>query len=386
MEIRRKWWKRFIVLMLSLVLTASSFMAPGMPQYVQAAESMVYVDAVNGNDGNNGSIALPFATIGKALAEVADGGTIILLSDVTQNAQLTIDVKKSVTIQSAENEMYAIIRGEDHRDRLMEINNSSAKTLVFKNLIIDGNKVQAKSDGVYNIASNTIFENVEIRNHYIATDAGAGTAVIMSYENGSTVTIKGDQTKIHKNMIFRQSPSNPASILGAGSKGVLLIEGGLITDNEVTGDSNGVIVGVGLYNTPRFRMTGGSITGNRLYGNEYNAGGETVGNVAVYMRGTAAQARFEFSGTPYVYDNLNAEGVQHNVFLKNTAARDNAYLSIVAAMKEGAKVGVYANIMPTIENQIVDLAIGYDGYEITEDDVQYFECTFALCLTGSRLA
>ena len=370
MAIRRKWWRRFIVLMLLLV-AASSFMAPGMLRNVQAEENTVYVDAVNGHDENDGSIDSPFATIGKALTEVADEGSIILLSDVTLNAQLTINDLKSVTIQSEENELHAIIRGANYRDRLIQVSNS--ETLVFKNLIIDGNNVQAKSEGVYNISSKTIFENVEIRNHYIATDAGAGAAVIMSYGNGSTVTIRGDQTKIHRNTIAYRNESNPASILGAGTQGVLEIKDGLITDNEVTGNSNGVIVGVGLYQSPRFRMTGGSITGNRLYGNEYNANGETVGNVAVYMRGTAAQARFEFSGTPYVYDNLNAEGVQHNVFLKNAAARDNAYLSIIDAMEEGAKVGVYANIMPTVENPIVDLAIGYGGYEITEDDAEYFE-------------
>ena len=370
MAIRRKWWRRFIVLMLLLV-AASSFMAPGMLRNVQAEENTVYVDAVNGHDENDGSIDSPFATIGKALTEVADEGSIILLSDVTLNAQLTINDLKSVTIQSEENELHAIIRGANYRDRLIQVSNS--ETLVFKNLIIDGNNVQAKSEGVYNISSKTIFENVEIRNHYIATDAGAGAAVIMSYGNGSTVTIRGDQTKIHRNTIAYRNESNPASILGAGTQGVLEIKDGLITDNEVTGNSNGVIVGVGLYQSPRFRMTGGSITGNRLYGNEYNANGETVGNVAVYMRGTAAQARFEFSGTPYVYDNLNAEGVQRNVFLKNAAARDNAYLSIIDAMEEGAKVGVYANIMPTVENPIVDLAIGYGGYEITEDDAEYFE-------------
>lgn len=370
---RRKRWERSIVLMLSLLLAASNFMAPGISRIAQAEEMTVYVHA-NGNDGNVGTEDSPFATIEKAFAVVADGGTIVLLSDVTLDSQLTLSGGKNVTIRSEENETYAIIRDASYRDKLIQISNSSSKTIVFKNLIIDGNNVLAKGEGVvYITTSKTVFEDVEIKNHYIATDAGAGAAVIMSSGNGSTVTIKGDQTKIHQNTIAYRNESNPASILGAGTQGILVIEDGLITDNEVTGNSNGVIVGIGLYQSPRFQMTGGSITGNKLYGNEYNANGETVGNVAVYMRGTAAQARFEFSGTPYVYDNLNADGVQHNVFLKNAAARDNAYLSIIAAMEEGAKVGVYANIMPDMDNPIVDLAIGYGGYTVTVDDAQYFE-------------
>ncbi|WP_062051678.1 FIVAR domain-containing protein [Bacillus sp. JCM 19034] len=132
-----------------------------------------------------------------------------------------------------------------------------------------------------------------------------------------------------------------------------------------------MIVALGLSGGPRFEMSGGEIKGNRLYGTELY-GNETVGNVAVNMRGTASQARFEFSGTAYVYDNLNSDGEQRNVYLKNTEARDSAYLSLVDSMEDGAKVGVYANIMPDDANPIVDVAIGYGSYTATIEDSSYF--------------
>lgn len=372
MELTKR-WNRPLVVLLAVALVMSGFALVGAPQEVLAASETVYVDAENGDDEtNDGSEASPFATIKQAFDSIVNQGTIVLLNDVTLSTKLELKSNpgKNVTIQSEENETYTIKRDENFTDHMIEIDNRTGAKLVFKDLIIDGSNVGVSRYGVYNAYSDTTFENVEIKNHHIT--GGAGYAVISSYGSGSTVTIKGE-TKIHQNTLSARNESNPQSILGAGTRGVLIIEDGLITDNTVTGVSNGVIIGIGLYQSPSFQMTGGIITDNNLHGQEHNDTGETVGNVAVYMRGTSAQARFEFKGTPYVYDNLNEAGEQRNVFLKNAEARDNAFLSLVDSMQPGAKVGVYANIMPTHENPIVDLAIGYGGYEATQDDAIYFE-------------
>lgn len=66
----------------------------------------VYVDTVNGNDNNIGNTkAAPLKAISKAVDEVADGGTIILLSDYTSTA-LSFD--KNVTIKSDDGGKYTV--------------------------------------------------------------------------------------------------------------------------------------------------------------------------------------------------------------------------------------------------------------------------------------
>ena len=66
----------------------------------------VYVDTVNGSNSNIGNATIaPLKTISKAVDEVEDGGTIILLSDATSSV-LSFD--KNVTITSVEGETYTV--------------------------------------------------------------------------------------------------------------------------------------------------------------------------------------------------------------------------------------------------------------------------------------
>lgn len=66
----------------------------------------VYVDTFNGSNSNIGNATIaPLKTISKAVDEVADGGTIILLSDYTSTA-LSFD--KNVTIKSDDGGKYTV--------------------------------------------------------------------------------------------------------------------------------------------------------------------------------------------------------------------------------------------------------------------------------------
>ena len=66
----------------------------------------VYVDAFKGSNSNIGNATTaPLKTISKAIDEVEDGGTIILLSDATSSV-LSFD--KNVTITSVEGETYTV--------------------------------------------------------------------------------------------------------------------------------------------------------------------------------------------------------------------------------------------------------------------------------------
>ncbi|MCP1187452.1 S-layer homology domain-containing protein [Paenibacillus sp. 1781tsa1] len=360
--------KVMLMSILSLVIVTTSAFTP-MP-IAMAADSIFYVSSI-GNDENEGTEEAPFLTMNRALTEITGSGQIVLLSNLSLNDVWTVAASgKTVTITSEEGNRYSILRGEEFKNRdLIRVPNGN---ITFENVDIDGNHV-ATNQAIYGMqvtGGKVMLKNVEVRNHYVTTGGSSTASVIAAL--GGTVVIQ-DGTRIHHNRITGKLANNPPSLLGAGSGGVVEIQDGIITENEISADGNGVIVGIGLSGKPRFIMTGGQITGNILSGNGIDADGQTIGNVAVYMRGSAADARFDFGGTAYVYDNLNTEGEQRNVYLKNTSATGSAYLTLVNPLQTGAKVGVYANIMPDdVTNPVVDIAIGGGGYLAQIADQSYF--------------
>ncbi|MCG7386707.1 S-layer homology domain-containing protein [Paenibacillus sp. ACRRY] len=363
------------VSLLALIMVITSIISPA--PIAMAASDVIYVSS-NGSDEENvtGSEGDPFATIEKALENVSNTGTIILQSNITLDTTLAISsLGRNITITSESGNKFSIIRGEGLvNGHLIQVSAGSKATnsIAFDNLIIEGNNVDTNAQvyGVSATGGTVIFINTEIRNHTAKASSSQPGSVITTSGGNSAVMIQ-EGTLIHHNKVLGFIAENPSSILGAGSGGTLEIQGGLITDNEIL-EGNGVIVGVGLYQSPNFKMTGGKITGNILSGTELN-GGETVGNVAVFMRGSASQARFDFGGTAYVYDNLNTAGEQRNVYLKNTTATNSAYLTLISPMLQGAKVGVYAKIMPDADiNPVVDIAIGGGSYQAQQADQAYF--------------
>lgn len=354
------------ILAFIIVITSAFSPAP----IAMAADGMFYVSSL-GSDDQEGTEAAPFATLNRALTEITGSGTIVLLSDITLTDMWTVAASgKTVTITSAEGSRYSILRGEGFNGK--DLIRVPSGNITFENVNIDGNRVETNAAiyGMQVTGGKVSLKNAEVKNHYVKAGSSSTASVIAAL--GGTVVIQ-EGSLIHHNRITGTLPNNPPSLLGAGSGGVVEIQGGTITENEINENGNGVIVGIGLSGKPRFIMTGGKITGNILSGNGIDANGQTIGNVAVYMRGSAADARFDFGGTAYVYDNLNTRGEQRNVYLKNTAATGSAYLTLVSALQTGAKVGVYANIMPDDEdNQVVDIAIGGSGYTAQPADQSYF--------------
>ncbi|MFX3648816.1 MAG: S-layer homology domain-containing protein [Paenibacillus sp.] len=354
-----------------LLSTISSLFAP----IASAADGNVYVSSTGSDAGGTGTAEAPVATIGKALELVDATGSIILQSNIIQESTLVISsAGKNIIITSAEGYAYSIIRGESFvNGNLIQISGGSrSNSVTFEKIIIDGNHVNTNGQiyGISNAGGTVNFKEAEIRHHNVKASASQ-PATVISTSGGNSMVVIEEGTLIHDNKVSGNVKENPPSVLSAGSGGSLVIEDGLITDNEIS-DGNGVIIGVGLYQSPNFRMTGGKITGNKLLGTELSEG-ETIGNVAVYMRGSAADARFDFGGTAYVYDNFNTDGNQRNVYLKNTTATGSAYLTLVGPMQSGSKVGVYAKIMPDEStNPVVDIAIGRAPYQAVQEDQTFF--------------
>lgn len=354
-----------------LLSSISSLFAP----VASAADGNIYVSSTGSDIVGTGMAEAPVATIEKALEMVDATGTIILQSNIIQESTLVISsAGKNITITSAEGHTYSIVRGENFvAGDLVQISGGSrSNSVTFEKIIIDGNHVSTNGQiyGISNMGGTVNFKEAEIRNHIVKASTSQ-PATVISTSGGNSLVVIQEGTMIHGNKVSGNVKDNPPSILSAGSGGSLVIQDGLITDNEISG-GNGVIVGVGLYQSPNFRMTGGKITGNKLFGTELSEG-ETIGNVAVFMRGTASQARFDFGGTAYVYDNFNADGDQRNVYLKNTTATGSAYLTLVSPMQLGSKVGVYAKIMPDEDtNPVVDIAIGRAPYQAVQEDQTFF--------------
>ncbi|WP_433749080.1 S-layer homology domain-containing protein [Paenibacillus amylolyticus] len=354
-----------------LLSTISSLFAP----IASAADGNVYVSSTGSDTSGTGTAEAPLATIEKALELVDATGMIILQSNIIQESTLAISsAGKNMTITSAEGHTYSIIRGESFvNGNLIQISGGNrANSVTFEKIIIDGNHVSTNGQiyGISSAGGTVNFKETEIRNHIVKASASQ-PATVISTSGGNSMVVIQEGTIIHDNKVSGNVKENPPSVLSAGSGGSLVIEDGLITDNEIS-DGNGVIIGVGLYQSPNFRMTGGKITGNKLLGTELSEG-ETIGNVAVYMRGSAADARFDFGGTAYVYDNFNTDGNQRNVYLKNTTATGSAYLTLVGPMQLGSKVGVYAKIMPDEDmNPVVDIAIGRSPYQAVQEDQTFF--------------
>ncbi|WP_062051680.1 hypothetical protein [Bacillus sp. JCM 19034] len=198
--------------LVTLLVFSSMFTTFVPSAAVAAEEDTVYVSS-GGVDTNAGTKDAPFATIEKALQEVENGGTVVLLSDFVLDQTLSIDnssniLGKTATIRSDEGSTYSIIRKEDFNNQTL-IQISNANNITFENLIIDGNNVELiRSSGNFGIyvlgGSTALFENVDIVNHIVQ---GTGSFVVFS--SGSANVIIKDGTLIKENEIRGLIPTNP---------------------------------------------------------------------------------------------------------------------------------------------------------------------------------
>ena len=92
---------------MALMLVPAAALAGG-DAMASSPSSAVYVSA-SGDDANDGTEAAPYKTIAKACAEVEDGGTIRLLSDIETEGKLVLAQGKSVTIEGKAGDVAPVI-------------------------------------------------------------------------------------------------------------------------------------------------------------------------------------------------------------------------------------------------------------------------------------
>lgn len=319
--------------------------------YVQAAVTGEDGTASGGDDSTgDGTEASPYASISKAYSEVADNGTIYLLSDLDVSAKITFNQHKTVTITSADSSniktIYSKYEATQATDPVMKVIDGE---IIFKDITIDGSGQKNANNQflspcfIYceaNGATATMDEGTTITG--FKKDTGTqqgGASVLKATIGGARINIK-DGVLITGCEILSGNTSDPSSILSAGSGGTVYMTGGKITGNTLSSDQENTtaIVNIGQYNMPHFWMTGGEITGNTI----------NKGCAAVYMRGEAAKCDMEFGDTAYVFDNYvnGSSGEQRNIYLKNKnsdeSENSNVYIKLCSALTGNAKLGVYA--------------------------------------------
>ena len=139
--------------------------------------SIVYADAENGNDSNDGlSRDSPVKTINKAYDLVADNGTIYLSDGVYDNPQLFL--YKSLSIIGSNNtiiEGYSIAK-KGFVFRTWSGSYFEFKNIKFMNLKMRGNNARIIQAGV--TGSTVVIENCDFYNTNYGTDDAGATPVI----------------------------------------------------------------------------------------------------------------------------------------------------------------------------------------------------------------
>ena len=195
--------------------TSGSIDATGTVQ--KLALNTVYVDAVNGSDSNIGNTTeAAFKNLYKAIDEVEDGGTIILLSDYTSTA-LSFD--KNVTIKSDDGEKYTVqvtrevavkddmtvtfesVKVQDFTFYKYYDNSAGTGNVVFKDCTGSGIEIAD------NVINNVTLENSQLGGRFGAQGTltlkntkieGTFSTVNFVAEGKNTYVTENDRTKVSK--------------------------------------------------------------------------------------------------------------------------------------------------------------------------------------------
>ncbi len=218
---------------------------------VDVAYVNVYVSS-SGNDSTGfGSSTKPFATLSKAYSRVKSGGTILLLSNITQSSTAGFSTaNKSVTLKSNGSSVYSVIKASNLTTPIISVNNTN--TLTTTNITFNGNNVASIAPVISVEGSSVMYLNSgsTIRGGKNSTEfSGGGISVIRAtlHMNGATVT------------------ANITNNQGGGiylDKSTFNLNSGTISNNSLTATDSGGSGGGIFHWGGTFNMKGGTVSGN----------------------------------------------------------------------------------------------------------------------------
>ena len=211
------------------------------------AYEKVYIAASGNDSSGNGSSSKPYASVTKAYQEVKNGGSIILLSDIVSNSQISLNIANKTINLTSDTGTYTLSRTMAAN----LINIGSSNTLNLSNIKIDGGGVDT-GIGVVAVQYGTTL------------NINQGTTII---ENGPNAGGRGvDNSGGHLILNAGSIISNLGNaIIGSG---VFDIKDGIVY-NETTIDGYPVVY---LWDGT-FNVLGGNIEGRGLSPAIYADGG-----------------------------------------------------------------------------------------------------------------
>ncbi len=299
---------------------------------VDVAYVNVYVSS-SGNDSTGfGSSSKPFATLAKAYSRVKSGGTILLLSNITQSSTASFNTaNKSVTLKSNGSSIYKITKASSLTTSILSVLNTN--TLTTSNIIFDGNNV-ASSQAVlyfnehstYNMNAGTTIQNGKNSN------VGGGL-----YLYNGTLNISGG--------VIQNNSSSDSSGGGGVAAWVATVTmtGGTIQNNTTTGNAGGICTAYS-----RFIMSGGTIYNNSASGTLGGGIASWGNNTSITISGTAKIQNNKYGAGGGIALSYNSDGaasltVNGGTISGNTAATSGGgiagYSNSVISLNGGTITG-----------------------------------------------
>ena len=319
------------------------------------AYTNVYVSSSGNDSTGNGSSSKPYATIQTAYEKVANGGNILLLSDITLNSTNYFNASKNLTLKSNAGNIYAIYRNTS--DVLLYFASGS---FTLENITIDGKNLPSTeamiivNDSILNLNQNTVISNAYSETAVCSTmwiaydstlNVNGATLINNTSTNQANILISDDPIRTNtlnfSSGIFSENNGYYGNIINHNN---LNIQGGSFYNNEAINSggvvsNNGTLIlsggemysnkaglyGGAIYNSANgtITMTDGTIRNNQAnfgggiaLGNETNTftfnGGSIINNVALTNGGGIYS---ELNGT-YNYFSGNLSGNTPNDFIK----------------------------------------------------------------------
>jgi hypothetical protein len=276
-----------------------------------------YVNVSSGGDGNNGSLAYPWATIEHAVSMTGTGDTIYIMAGTyTPSGQMDIWTIHDFMIRNYNNDV-VIVNGTNcpksnwidavfdfsdcYNIRVsgITIEHSARGAITFRtggshNLMIDNCSFIGNAQHAVKTYSNV--NNLTIENNYIFDNDNNWSGILPSDDGGlgqELISLENPTDfSINNNTILNNHFIN-IDIKGGGKRGVVCYNDINTTTTYYTKDANGVkIYGeAGIYIDARGTTKNISIYNNRIWGN----------NTGININNEAATGHFEYI---YIYNNV----------------------------------------------------------------------------------
>ncbi|MEI3508078.1 MAG: InlB B-repeat-containing protein [Bacilli bacterium] len=211
----------------------------------------LYVSSSGNDTTGYGTINKPYASIQKAYDSANSMANINVMTDITQKSTITMNSNKSITLQSynVSGAINSIVRSDSLTSHII---NQSGGNLILKNIMINGNNVEAEASMINVLSNTTVESGTKITKANNINNYGGAVSV-----NGGIFTINDGEIYGNKTpttsgaAVFVYPDHTTVDYSETCKKGTFIMNGGKIYENT---SANGTI-----FNAGDFTMNDGEI-------------------------------------------------------------------------------------------------------------------------------